>query len=113
MSKEETDFVYFELIKIYSERTIDITGITTLTTKCMELVEKLKDKNGVEKKQAVLDILIRFIDQSGLVHPDNKDDLFYVVRRVTPGVIDSIITAHKNGFKFNKTRCCFWNSCRR
>ena len=105
-------FSFFEdaLKKIKEELVDEKIGFSNLVItmiKLIEIVERYKILNGLEKKSLVLKVIYKYIEDSD-IDPDDKESLHYILDHTGTQIIDSIIFASK-GKLFKKMTKKFLN----
>lgn len=107
-----THFSFFEdtLKKIKEELVDEKIGFSNLVItiiKLIEIVERYKILNGLEKKSLVLKVIYKYIEDSD-IDQDDKKNLHYILEHTGTQIIDSIIFASK-GKLFKKMTKKFLN----
>ena len=115
ISKSNTHLSFFEdaLAKIKKELVDENIGFSNLVItliKLIEIVERYKTLNGLEKKSMVLKVIYAYIEGSD-IDRDDKENLHYILDTTGTQIIDSIIFASK-GKLFKKMTNKFLNSLR-
>jgi hypothetical protein len=103
---------FFEdaLAKIKKELVDEKIGFSNLVItliKLIEIVERYKILNGLEKKSLVLKVIYTYIEGSD-IDRDDKENLHYILDNTGTQIIDSIIFASK-GKLFKKITKNFFN----
>lgn len=121
----DAHFSFFEdaLAKIKQEIIDEKIGFSNLVItiiKLIEIVERYKILNGLEKKSLVLKVIYRYIEDSN-IDDEDKENLHYILNQTGTQIIDSIIFASKGKLfkhigkevckflkcKWLKCKCCF------
>lgn len=78
----------------------------------MELVETYKTLNGLQKKQLVLFVCDRVVEESEYPE-DLKDNIQTVIKNIGPNIIDALIIASKGKLILNAKKQCMksFKSC--
>ena len=110
--KNNSHFSFFEdaLKKIKEELVDEKIGFSNLVItiiKLIEIVERYKILNGLEKKSLVLKVIYKYIEDSD-IDQDDKENLHYILEHTGTQIIDSIIFASK-GKLFKKMTKKFLN----
>lgn len=103
-----THISFFEdaLEKIKKELVDEKIGFSNLVItiiKLIEIVERYKILNGLEKKSLVLKVIYKFIEESDIEH-EHKENLHYIIDNTGTQIIDSIIFASKGKLFKNMTK---------
>jgi hypothetical protein len=111
-TNKNSHFSFFEdaLKKIKEELVDERIGFSNLVItiiKLIEIVERYKILNGLEKKSLVLKVIYKYIEDSDIDQED-KENLHYILEHTGTQIIDSIIFASK-GKLFKKMTKKFLN----
>ena len=111
-TNKNSHFSFFEdaLKKIKEELVDEKIGFSNLVItviKLIEIVERYKILNGLEKKSLVLKVIYKYIEDSDIDQED-KENLHYILEHTGTQIIDSIIFASK-GKLFKKMTKKFLN----
>jgi len=82
---------------------VDADTIVSITTLAMVVVDRQKNMSGEDKKQLVLHLLKRLVNDTDMIDKD-KDATILVINAIVPSVIDTIINATKGGFDINRVK---------
>ena len=99
--------------KSLTDKKISISNVVNVIVKTVAIVEKYKCLNGMEKKNLVIKVISRLIDDSKLNEDDQKS-LMEIVEKTGYQIIDAIIFVSKGKLFdniFKKTKKWF-SSCR-
>lgn len=119
---KDAHFSFFEdaLAKIKEEIIDEKIGFSNLVItiiKLIEIVERYKTLNGLEKKSLVLKVIYKYIEDSN-IDDEDKENLHYILNQTGTQIIDSIIFASKGklfkniGKKVCKFFKCKWIKCK-
>lgn len=99
--------IYEEAKELVEEKGLSLQNIVSITTKLMQMVERIHSLSGPEKKKMVIDVLLKLIDESDVLDEETEQALQSFIEITLPGTIDIIIAASKNQFDINsvKKRC--------
>ena len=86
---------------------IGFSNLVITIIKLIEIVERYKIFNGLEKKYLLLKVIYRYIEDSDIAQ-DDKENLHYILEHTGTQIIDSIIFASK-GKLFKKMTKKFLN----
>tara|TARA_X000000368_G_C22829800_1_gene622825 strand:- start:355 stop:825 length:471 start_codon:yes stop_codon:yes gene_type:complete len=122
INPKDVHFSFFEdaLAKIKEEIIDEKIGFSNLVItiiKLIEIVERYKILNGLEKKSLVLKVIYKYIEDSN-IDDEDKENLHYILNQTGTQIIDSIIFASKGKLfkKIGKEVCkifkCKWMKCK-
>jgi hypothetical protein len=89
------------------DESIGFSNLVITIIKLIEIVERYKILNGLEKKSLVLKVIYKYIEDS-YIDQDDKENLHYILENTGTQIIDSIIFA-SNGKLFKKMTKKFMN----
>lgn len=91
---------------------IGFSNLVITMIKLIEIVERYKILNGLEKKSLVLKVIYKYIEYSKLDKED-KENLHYILDNTGTQIIDSIIFASKGKLfkKFKNKLCIVFRCC--
>ena len=97
----KVDQVYDGVKEMLKDKQIELSELVVILAPTMELIERLdEDKSGIEKKNVLLTVFKRVINDSNL-DDEKKKNLLHGCDHVIPPMIDTIITASKGDLKLN------------
>ena len=101
---KEADDCYDLVIKTVN-KDIDINNVVYFVTKTMEIVENLniEDMVGEQKKQLVIAIIEKIIQESGL-DDEKKILLQTTIKLLLPGIIDCVVAASSGLIDINQLK---------
>lgn len=94
-----------EITHLVKNKSLDITHLPELFKIPMELVEQGDKMNGIEKRDAVLNIITRVIEtlvRNNLVPPLVGEPLIAAIKIIGPTIIGLICSAAKGLIEINK-----------
>jgi len=99
--------VYHQVLGSIELEHIDISDLVDITTFTMQIVQKYPEMSGADKKSAVIDILTKLVNDSGLVPPEKRDGALSFVVHTLPNMIDTVVSAYQHKIKLKKVgqRC--------
>jgi len=103
--------VYDDAKVAFGSEQLNASTVITLSVRLMELVEKLPNIDGPEKKRIVIEVAKMIVNDSDLSDED-KANVNLIIDLTLPMVIDSIISASRGQFTLNslknklKKLCC-------
>jgi hypothetical protein len=107
-----TNEIYNHITSIHQDK-ITAINIVAITSELIQLVEKYKNLTGMQKKNLVINIIKKIIN-NGSYTDEEKVILNVIVQNTLPTIIDGFIDAinglfnfTKNNVKYNKLLCCF------
>jgi hypothetical protein len=101
----EFDLCYNE-IKNGIQGELKTSNVIIIMMRCMEVVEKYKTLNGIEKRDLVLRIMIKLVEDFEN-DQDEKEALRLLIKTMGPSMVDSLILASKGKFQINLKKCKF------
>lgn len=102
------DFVLEKAMKAIKDREINATTMLSIIVILMQIVDSYKTKPplpGTEKKDLVIRVLNKIIESRDLSDEDEAS-IKFIVSKLAPQLIDTIIDASKNKFNLNKNGGC-------
>ncbi|CAH6420193.1 Hypothetical protein UVM_LOCUS74 [uncultured virus] len=113
----EFDRLFSAVKQSVASRKLSPSNIVIVATQAMQLVERSTALSGPEKKELVVSVLERLIDELPTVAPQDANDyrdLLMFVKVSLPSVIDAIVAASRQKLSLNKLgqSSCF-ACCRR
>ena len=96
--------LYAELKKIVGDRKLSRSSIVLVLLSLMQVAEKYDKMNGVAKKEAILDVLKHFIDDTA----DDKEamEMKLLVDLTLPDVIDNFVSLDKSEIRIHLKKKC-------
>ncbi len=98
-----------ELKSMIVGKDLDLANIVIVASSAMKIVEHIKELDGPQKKQMVVELVNRIVDE--LVPEDKQDALKLFIQFTLPTVIDQVIAATKGKMDINvitkKASGCF------
>lgn len=105
------DKLYTEIMSVIEKNKIEITDIVGITINMMQIVDKYKNINGVQKKNLILYILGKLIDDK-IDDEQLVNNLKLIVNMTMPFVIDTFISIDKRQLVIKmKKRCSKYICC--
>ena len=98
--------LYDELSGIIGDRKITVTNIVSVVTLLMKTVDKYTDVKGIQKKELVLAVVTKVVNET-MSDDDERNNILYVVEGVLPTVIDTIIQVDKGQLLIKLKKTCF------
>lgn len=108
--------VYGTVKKTFNHK-ISPANVVVLITKTMRVAEKVRGATGPEKKDIVLEVIERLVNELP-TGEDDKDAIMTAVHLFAPGIIDAVVSAAKGQLDLGKiaknVRSCFscFSCCR-
>lgn len=96
--------LYDELEKVVKEEGFTSSNIISIVIYLMQIVEGYNDLSGKEKKELVIEVLNKFIDEN-VDDEKEENELKFLVRITVPPLIDSIISLDKRELKIKTEKC--------
>jgi len=103
--------VYDDAKVAFGSEQLSTSSVITLAVRLMEVVEKLPNIDGAEKKRIVIEVAKLIVNDSNISDED-KINVNLIIDLTLPMVIDTIISASRGQFSFNnlknklKKLCC-------
>lgn len=103
--------VYDDAKVAFGSEELNTSTVITLAIRLMELVEKLPNIDGAEKKRIVIEVAKLIVNDSDLSDED-KANVNLIIDLTLPMVIDSVVAASRGQFSLNnlknklKKLCC-------
>ena len=105
------DKLYIEIMNVIEKNNIEITDIVGVTINMMKIVDKYKNINGVQKKNLILHILGKLIDDK-IEDEQLVNNLKFIINMTMPFVIDTFISIDKRELIIKmKKRCSKYKCC--
>lgn len=111
MAEEDIKKIYNGVKKSFNEKTITTANVVVLAVQAMQLVEKLPNLAGSDKKNIVIQVVKLIVDEFEL-DADTKAAIHLIIDTTLPMTIDLIVSASRGAFGLNslKTKlaklCC-------
>ncbi len=112
MADEDVQRIYDAVKKIFVEKTITTSNVVVLAVQAMQIVEKIPDLTGGDKKNIVIKVVKLIVNEFEL-DDDSRATINLVIDTTLPVAIDMIVGASKGAFDLNtlkvklaKLRCC-------
>jgi len=105
MSSGPVSRLYDEIETLIEGKKIDAGSIISIATLLMKTVEKYSDVNGIQKKEIVLAVL-RKIVQEKISDPDERANVLFLVEQTVPPVIDALVAVDKGQLKIKIQKGC-------
>lgn len=99
------DDLYNAVVEISSSQEITTGTIVAVVLSLMQLVEKLPNMTGIQKKAAVIRALERFV-QDKVQDAKTEQDLILLIQTTVPGLIDTLVSIDRNELQI-KVKSCF------
>lgn len=111
-TKDEIDIIYEQIKYLIDDKPTSrsIIKIVTYSMKCVE--NTMKDKSGSYKKEVVMRVIERVVEDSKL-DKESKEDLTFLIHTTIPSIIDTMVGIARHKIDIGKTKkyfrdCCFW-----
>ena len=91
---------YAEVQTLINKPTITASDLVPLAIDVMSVVQKDVSLSGPEKKQYVIDIMTKIVNESNILSPEYKADAESFLNTVLPMLIDSIINVYNREVNF-------------
>lgn len=105
------DRFYDEFLSSINTPEVTPQNLVGMTINAMKIVQKNNELSGTEKKQYVIDIISKFVNDSSGLSPKHKDDADSFIRSTLPELIDHIIAVYDHEIELEHCRskhqgCC-------
>lgn len=100
---KEFDLCYDEIKNGINDK-LKTSNIIMIMMRTMEVVEKYKYLNGTEKRELVMRIMIKLVEDLEK-DEENEEALKLMINVMGPNLIDSVILASKGKFEINPKKC--------
>ena len=105
MSSEPVSRLYDEIETMIKGKKVDAASIVSIATLLMKTVEKYSDVQGIQKKEIVLAVLRKVVDE-GVEDPTEKSNVLFLVEQTVPPVIDALVAVDKGQLKIKIQKGC-------
>ncbi len=96
------DEIYSKVLRTIKTKEIQVSNLVTIATSAMTIVQKYPTLTGTEKKNLVIDIIQKIIDDTNLLPEDQKQTAFLFIRFTLPSLIDTIISVYNREIDLKK-----------
>ena len=104
-STEPVARLYDEVESIISNKKIDAGSMISVVTLLMKTVDKYTDVNGIQKKEVVLAVLRKIIEET-VKDESERQNILYLADQAVPAVIDTIVSIDKGQLKIKIEKGC-------
>lgn len=104
------DEIYSKVLKMIKTKSVNASDLVTITTYAMMVVQKYPGLTGPEKKQTVTDVVIKIVNESGLLNPEDQAAANMFIEITLTIIIDTIKSAYNHDFDLKKIKAN-WCSC--
>jgi len=95
--------VYDTLFSHIEKRSLKIDDLLQLTTAAMELVQKIRELSGPEKKAVVLEVILKAVDNK-LVPKSIRPECRELTKTILPKTIDLLVSAYRHEIDLKKVK---------
>ncbi len=88
-----------------SGKKVDASNIISIVTLLMKTVEKYSDVQGIQKREIVLAVLRKVVEEN-ISDPDEKANVLFMVEKTVPPVIDALVAVNKGQLKIKIQKGC-------
>lgn len=111
MNNNIFDHCYNEFLSGVSTPEVGPTDLVAMTINAMKIVEKDASLSGSEKKQYVIDMISKFVNDSPALSPNHKADADAFIRSTLPELIDHTVAVYAHEIELEQKRsrnqgCC-------
>lgn len=103
--------IYGQIVSTISKKEITAGDLVSIATQAMKLVQKERNLSGPEKKELVVAIITKLVDDSGLLTGKEKEMGDAFIKSTLPVMIDVIVSVAINEIDIGKVKdkcksCC-------
>jgi hypothetical protein len=111
MSGQLFDQFYNEFLSGINTPEVGPQDLVPITVNAMKIVQKDQALSGTDKKQYVIDIISKFVNDSSALSPEHKADADAFIRSILPELIDHIVAVYQHEVELEQHRsgkqgCC-------
>ena len=105
MSSEPVSRLYDEIETMINGKKIDAASIISIATLLMKTVEKYSDVKGIQKKEIVLAVLRKVVEEK-IDDADERSSVLFLIEQTVPPVIDALVAVDKGQLKIKIQKGC-------
>ena len=105
MSTEPVSRLYDEIESMIDGKKIDAASIISIATLLMMTVEKYSDVKGIQKKEIVLAVLRKVVEEK-IDDADERSSVLFLIEQTVPPVIDALVAVDKGQLKIKIQKGC-------
>ena len=105
MSSEQVSRLYDEIETMIYGKKIDAASIISIATLLMKTVEKYSDVKGIQKKEIVLAVLRKVVEEK-INDADERSSVLFLIEHTVPPVIDALVAVDKGQLKIKIQKGC-------
>tara|TARA_B100001175_G_C19479774_1_gene626427 strand:+ start:1241 stop:1579 length:339 start_codon:yes stop_codon:yes gene_type:complete len=105
MSSEPVSRLYDEIETMINGKKVDASSIISIATLLMKTVETYSDVKGIQKKEIVLAVLRKVVEEK-ISSPEERANVLFLVEQTVPPVIDALVAVDKGQLKIKIQKGC-------
>ena len=105
------DDIYGNVLKMIKTKNINAGDLVKIATDAMVVVQRYPTMSGLEKKEVVTDIMVKIVNESGLLKPDDQQAAATFIGIILPVMIDTIKSVYNHEYDLKKIRSKWCFSC--
>lgn len=99
------DRIYAAVKSSIRTKKVTVASATAMMGVAMAEVEKVRGLSGMEKKELVIYVISKLLDEIPINQAD-RDDIKAIVTGMLPSVIDAVVSAASGKLSLNTKWCC-------
>ena len=106
-----TEALFTQIYAEASAMVLNHDNLLILTTDCMQILASVSTLTGDQKKQLVLYVLTKIVNDNPLLSPEDKVALLLLINTVIPAVIDGLVAVANGLYNFGQKVESLFSSC--
>ncbi len=102
--KSLVDSLYDQVLSHIRSKQIKVRDLVVIATKAMELVQKVPELTGSERKNIVIDVVVKIVDDSNLLSGEDEAAALMFIEMTLPTLIDTVVNAYKKHIDLKKIK---------
>lgn len=103
----DVDNLTKDLVSIIEGKKITTSNILAIVTQLMMVLAKYQNLTGVQKKELLIYVMKKFVEESEDIDEDTKRELLFMFDLIIPSAIDLLVATSKNKFAFKIKKTLF------
>lgn len=102
------EMLFKRIVKFAKGKKLTASDLIIITTFSMQYAQQFPTALGFEKKQAVINAISKFVDETDVFDEEGKVAAKIFIQMTLPGMIDTIIAAYKHKLRLGNAiaSCC-------